>query len=42
MVRVRPTASVRRRRGGPSTSIPNEDFDDYIEQEEVELMKKLF
>jgi len=35
--RVRPTASVRRRCGGPSTSIPNEDFEDYIEQEEVEI-----
>jgi len=28
---------VRRRRGGPSTSVPNEDFEDYIEQEEVEI-----
>jgi len=35
--RVRPTASVRRRRGGPSTSVPNEDFEDYIEEEEVEI-----
>jgi len=35
--RVRPTASVRRRRGGPSTSVPNKDFEDYIEQKEVEI-----
>ncbi|XP_068478444.1 protein MAIN-LIKE 1-like isoform X1 [Phaseolus vulgaris] len=35
--RVRPTASIRRKRGGPSTSIPNEEFEDYIEQEEVEV-----
>jgi len=34
---VRPTASVRRRRGGPSTSVQNEDFEDYIEQEDVEI-----
>jgi len=31
--RVRPTASVRRKRGDPSTSIPIEQFEDYIEQE---------
>ena len=31
--RVRPTASVRRRCGGPITLVPNEDFEDYIEQE---------
>ena len=31
--RVRPTALVRRKRGDPSTSIPNEHFEDYIEQE---------
>jgi len=30
--RVQPIASVRRRRGGLSTSVPNEDFEDYIEQ----------
>jgi len=35
--RVRPTALVRRKRGGPSTSIPNEHFEDYIEEEEVEV-----
>ena len=35
--RVCPTASVRRKRGGPNTSIPNEQFEDYIEQEEVEV-----
>jgi len=35
--RVWPTTSVRRRRGGPSTSVPNEYFQDYIEQEEVEI-----
>jgi len=35
--RVRPTASMRRRRGGPSTSVPNKDFEDYIEEEEVEI-----
>jgi len=35
--RVRPTASVRRRCCDPSTSVPNEDFEDYIEQEEVEI-----
>ena len=34
---VWPTASVRRKRGGPSTSISNEQFEDYIEQEEVEV-----
>jgi len=34
---VRPTVSVRRRRGGPSTLVPNEDFENYIEQEEVEI-----
>jgi len=31
---------VRRRRGGPSTSVPNEHFEDYIEQEEVEVDDK--
>jgi len=35
--RVRPTVFVRRRRGGPNTSIPNQNFEDYIEQEEVEI-----
>jgi len=35
--RVRPTASVRRRQGGPSTSISNEYFEDYIEGEELEI-----
>ncbi|XP_068501102.1 protein MAIN-LIKE 1-like [Phaseolus vulgaris] len=35
--RVRPTASVIRKRAGPSTSIPNQQFEDYIEQEEVEV-----
>ncbi|XP_068501366.1 protein MAIN-LIKE 1-like [Phaseolus vulgaris] len=35
--RVRPTASIRRKRGGSSTSIPNQEFEDYIEQEEVEV-----
>jgi len=34
--RVRPTASVRRNCGDPSTSVANEDFENYIEQEEVE------
>jgi len=34
---VRPTTSVRRRRDGPSTLVPNEDFEYYIEQEEVEI-----
>jgi len=34
---MRPIVFVRRRCGGPSTSIPNEDFEDYIEQEEVEI-----
>ncbi|XP_068475266.1 protein MAINTENANCE OF MERISTEMS-like [Phaseolus vulgaris] len=34
---VRSTASVRRKRGGPSTSILNEQFEDYIEQKEVEV-----
>jgi len=34
---VRPTASVRRRHGGPSTLVPNEDFEDYIEKEKVEI-----
>ena len=37
MDRVRPTASVRRRRGGPSTSVSNEHFEDYIEGEELEI-----
>jgi len=35
--RVRPTASVRRRPGGPSTSVPNEHFEDYIKEEELEI-----
>ena len=35
--RVRPTAWVRRKWGDPSTSVPNEDFEDYIEQKEVEI-----
>jgi len=34
---VRPTAWVRRKWGDPSTSVPNEDFEDYIEQKEVEI-----
>jgi len=34
---VRPTASVRRKCGGPSTSIVNEEFEENIEQEEVEI-----
>jgi len=34
---VRPTASVRRRRGSPSTSVPNEHFEDYIEEGELEI-----
>jgi len=34
---VRPTAYVIRRRGSPSTSLPNEDFEDYIEQEKVKI-----
>jgi len=38
MDRVRPTASVRRRRGGPRTLVPNEYFKYYIEREEVEIM----
>ena len=35
--RVRSIASVRRKRGGPSTLVLNEHFEDYIEQEEVEV-----
>jgi len=35
--RVRPIASVRRRRGGPSTLVSNEHFENYIEGEELEI-----
>ena len=35
--RVQPTASVRRRRGDPSTSVSSEHFGDYIEEEELEI-----
>jgi len=34
---VRLAAFVRRMCGGLSTSVPNEDFEDYIEQEEVKI-----
>jgi len=34
---VQPTASVRKKCSGPGTSVPNEDFGDCIEQEEVEI-----
>ena len=35
--RVRPTAYVRRKRGGHSNSVANEDFEENIEQKEVEI-----
>ena len=35
--RVRPTAYVRRKHGGPSSLVANEDFERNIEQEEMEI-----
>jgi len=34
---VRPTVSVRRKRGGPSISVANEDFKENIEQDGVKI-----
>jgi len=34
---VRPIASVRRKHGGVSNSIGNEEFEDNVEHEEVEI-----